>query len=532
MTHFRYRRLTCILGSLAAGLALLTIAHPAARGGGEKDLTALTANIDQRIAAAWPSNTKPAARADDAEFFRRVHLDLTGRIPSIVEIRDFLDDPRLEKRRLWVERMLQSAGDDPSYRDAYCNHFATVWRTWWLGQSNQQGLSQQVALDTWLRNRLKSNVAYDRIVHDLLSLDVVQYNMGRGSFEGSPSAFYLANDLLPENLAASTARLFLGVKLECAQCHAHPFAKWTREQFWEFAAFFTDVPQPGRPNPANKLKPHEGIKISGTEKVVKARFLEGQAPTWKDEKTRTTLSDWMTASDNPFFARAAVNRLWGYFFGTGLVEQLDGPHDDVNPNHLALLDELAKAFVASKYDLKFLISAIVASQTYQRTSMVSGDGPLDRKLFARMSLRGLSPEQLFDSLAVATECVETAAGDPGEFLIGGSQTPRAQFAAKFPNQEDKTDYQMSILQALYLMNNDFIARHTSLRKNRTLATLAEQRTSNVSKVESLYLVVLSRKPRPEETTRFVAYIDAGDAKSALGDVFWILLNSPEFILNH
>jgi len=188
--------------------------------------------------------------------------------------------------------------------------------------------------------------------------------------------------------------------------------------------------------------------------------------------------------------------------------------------------------VASKYDLKFLIRALVASQAYQRTSAVSSDAQPDRKLFARMPLRGLSPEQLFDSLAVATECSETAPVEPSELLIGASQSPRAQFLAKFPNQNQPTDYQMSILQALYLMNNSFIARQTSVRKNQTLATLAEQRTSNANKLESLYLVVLSRKPSPEESARFVAFLDAGEAKSALADVFWILLNSPEFILNH
>lgn len=516
---------------LVASLLLSAVAQTPAFAN-DKDASALAARIDQRIAAAWDKVLKPAARTDDAEFFRRVHLDLVGHVPSIVEIRDFLDDPRPEKRRLWVERMLQAAPDDPSYRDAFSFHFANVWRSWLLAQTNQQALSQQTALEVWLQQRLKSNVRYDQLVRELLTLDTIPFSP-RGSLEGSPAAFYLANDFQPEGLAASTARLFLGVKLECAQCHAHPFARWTREQFWEYAAFFTDLPPLARPNmPASKSDPHSGIKIMGTDKVVKARFLDGQSPQWKNAKTRPTLADWMTAADNPYFARAAVNRLWTYFLGIGLVEQLDGPGEGENANYTALLDDLARAFVASGYDLKFMIRAIVASETYQRSSAVTSEPQPDRKQFARMPLRGLSPEQLFDSLAVATECTETAPVEPSELILGGSQSPRAQFLAKFPNQNQPTDYQTSILQSLYLMNNSFIARQTSVRKNQTLATLAEQQTSNASKVESLYLVVLSRKPRPEESTRFVAYLDAGEAKSELSDIFWILLNSPEFILNH
>jgi hypothetical protein len=230
----------------------------------------------------------------------------------------------------------------------------------------------------------------------------------------------------------------------------------------------------------------------------------------------------MTAADNPFFARAIANRMWTYFFGIGLVEEgAEEPH----PAHKELLDELARELVAHKYDLKFLIRAIVASQAYQRTSAVSHPTQ-DAARFARMPLRGLSPEQLFDSLAEATEYRDT----------GNFRAARGQFLSRFAAQEKQVEHQTSILQALYLMNNEFIAARTSLENNRTLANLAEQRTSTARKVESLYLVVLSRKPAPEESARFVRYVEkggpSGNPKKALADVFWVLLNSPEFVLNH
>jgi hypothetical protein len=484
----------------------------------DQDVEDLAKKIDQRIASAWAKDVKPAPIADDAEFFRRVHLDLAGRIPSIIEIRDFLDDTRPNKRRLWVDQILRADQDDPSYQDAYINHFVNVWRYVLLAQTDQQEQNQQPALETWLRHRLKANIGYDQLVRELLTQPV---NGNRSQTEGSAAVYYQANELKPENLAGSTSRLFLGVRLECAQCHDHPFEKWTRTQFWEYAGFFTDVIPQGQPG---KAKPRGEIKIAGQDKVVKARFLDGKEPDWKDRPdTRATLAEWMTAPDNPYFARALVNRMWTYFFGSGLLNWSDGQEHESPAAHNELLDELAKEFIAHKYDLKFLIRAITASQAYQRTSVLSDPSQKDPRLFARMPLRGLSPEQLFDSLALATEYQDS----------GGA---RRQFLARFTAQEQKIDYQTSILQALYLMNNEFIADRVNLEKNPTLATLAKQRTSTERKLESLYLVVLSRKPREPESRRFVKYIEdggpEGDPKKALADVFWVLLNSPEFLLNH
>src|SRR5687768_2112104 len=238
---------------LAAGLGVLSlVGAPVARGADQdKDVRALANRIDQRIAAAWGADTKPAPVASDAEFFRRVHLDLAGRIPSVTEVRDFLEDDRPDKRRIWVDRILAGAADDSSYRDAHVDHFANVWRAALLAQTNQQQLFQQPGLEAWLRQRLKAGVGYDQIVRDLLTQPAggnppVAVPLG-GAAGPSPAAFFQANESRPENLAGSTARLFLGVSLECAQCHDHPFAKWTRDQFWEYAAFFTDLPQQPRP---------------------------------------------------------------------------------------------------------------------------------------------------------------------------------------------------------------------------------------------------------------------------------------------
>jgi hypothetical protein len=516
-----------LLAILSLGLLSLTLT-PALHAA-DKDVTALAATINARVTEAWGKDVQPAALADDAEFFRRVHLDLIGRIPSVTEIRDFLDDNRADKRRLWVDRMLRAASQDPSYKDGYVRHFTNVWRDWLLAQSNQPMPPQVSDLEAWLGQRLRANVGYDRLVRELLTPSDRSQNFGRDM--GSTTAFYQANEFKPENLAGSTARLFLGVKLECAQCHKHPFDHWTRTQFWEFAGFFTDVVPPGQPNQADQPGRTRGeikIPVPGQDRVVRAHFLDGTEPMWPEgTATRPTLAVWMTAADNPYFARAVVNRLWTYFFGVGLADPADGTDATPPAAHKELLDELARQLVSHDYDLKFLIRALVASQAYQRTSTVSHPSQKAPGLFARMPLRGMSPEQLFDSLAEATEYERGAYAHTAR---------RGQFLARFAAQQQKTNHHTSILQALYLMNNEFVADRTSLVQNPTLATLAEQRTSTARKVESLFLVVLSRKPRADEVGDFVQYVrqggPVGDSKQALADIFWVLLNSPEFVLNH
>jgi hypothetical protein len=244
----------------------------------------------------------------------------------------------------------------------------------------------------------------------------------------------------------------------------------------------------------------------------------------------------MTAANNPFFARAAVNRVWSYFFGVGLVEPVDDLSSGNPPSHPELLDELARQFAAHRYDLTFLIRAIVASRAYQLTSTVADGKPGDVRQFARMPLRGLSAEQLFDSIAEAVEYREPEPF-PRRTFPGVPPTPRALFLAKFRGAGKRTEPTTTILQALFLMNGKFMAEATSPQGNRTLATVAESAATNTARrVETLFLVVLSRKPRPEEAARMIRYVErggaTGDRKKALADVFWALLNSTEFCLNH
>src|SRR5439155_10157387 len=303
----------------------------------------------------------------------------------------------------------------------------------------------------------------------------------------------------------------------------------------EYAAFFSGL-QGSNNNvfdPVKEVADRREIKIPGTDKTVQARLLDGTEPAWNPGTiTRSTLADWVTDAKNPFFARTAANRLWAHFFGIGLLEPVDEPGEDNPPSHPELLDELARQLAAHQFDLKFLIRAIISSRTYQLTSAVTDPSQKDPRLFARMAVKGLSPEQLFDSLAQATGYRETAVasrqfGRPG-------MTPRAGFLARFANQDKRTEQQTSILQALLLMNGNFVADATSIDRSEVLAaTIAAPFLKDPSeRIEALYLATLSRKPQADELARLVGYVAEADSNKALGDIFWSLLNSSEFLLNH
>jgi hypothetical protein len=509
-------------------LGLLALVSPASAAE-RLDSEALAKRIDHYLNVRLvQKHIKAAPRSDDAEFIRRVYLDLAGCIPSIIDVRDFLDDTRPDKRHIWVDMLLE--GKKPSRKpEAFPAHFANVWRAWFLARVNsEQAGALASATESWLRERFKTNTPYDRLVRHMIAAQPFDNN------SLSPSVFYQINEYKPENLAAAASRLFLGIKLECAQCHDdRSGGSWSQGQFWSFAAFFAGV-EPQRGQASNKRQ----IEIPGKKRVARARFLDDVEPAWKaDDNPRAVLADWVTSGKNPYFARAAVNRLWAYFFGAGLTDPVDeqGAHNP--PSHPELLDELARQFVDHQFDLKYLIRSIVSSEAYQRTSAASRSGSDDLRLFARMPVRGLSAEQLFDSLAEATEYQDSGPTFTNRFADPASMSPRQRFLARFAHQDKPTEAPTSILQALYLMNNSFVAERTSLEQNRTLATIADStRTSTARRVETLFLVVLSRKPTEAESKRLVRYVDRGgsgsDPRKALADVFWALLNSAEFRLNH
>jgi len=499
---------------------------------------ALALEIDRLLAPNWAlAKVRPARPADDAELLRRTYLDLVGKIPTAAEAREFIEDSSPDKHIRLVEMLLDSP--------AYLTHATETYRSMLLPEADTDGQIRALAptFEAWLRKKIAEDAGYDKIAREVLTVRLGgQGRRGGNAYdpraEPSPLAYYFAKDAKPENLAAGTARTFMGIRLECAQCHNHPFDQWKREEFWGLAAFFAGVSKQGKDDAYGLIREvadRRELVIPDTTKIVKAAFLDvKKLESGRRASGRDLLADWLIAPDNPYFARAAVNRVWARFFGTGIVDPVDDLRADNPPSHPELLDLLAREFRSHGYDLKFLIRAITATKAYGLTSAVGRSETAPANLFAAMPVRTLSPGQLFETLARATGFREGG----GRGAMDDEGASRERFVELFTNRDEKpTEGETTILQALALMNGPLMANVTSLESSDTLAAVAEAPYLDTSgRIETLYLAALSRRPQPEELKRLVPYVEgggsSGDRSQALADVFWALLNSPEFRFNH
>lgn len=517
--------------------AVVVLAACKAATAAPPDPQSLADRIDRRLAARWGAvGVEPAPAADDAEFLRRAYLDLTGRIPHPADARAFLADPDPDKRAKLIDDLLDSP------RSAA--HFAAVWRAALVPETAATAEARffQPGFEAWLRQRFRANAPYDRLVRELLTAPIsadpkAPEPVLRRPIDPNPLAFFAVKEARPENLAAAASRVFLGLQLECAQCHDHPFAAWSRDQFWGQAAFFAGLERHGTGlfAPVSEAAGRREIKVTATGRTVSAVFLDGMPPDWVSGKSpRVVFADWVTAKDNPFFARAAANRVWGQLFGVGIVDPVDDFHDENKPSHPELLDELAKGFADAGFDLRFLIGSICRTQAYQRTSRQTHPGQADPRLYARMPVRGLTGEQFFDSLALATGYREPTADRAG--FDRGRNSPRDRFLTQFALQGKPAEPETSVPQALALMNGAFVHDATTLGTSPTLVAVRETPGMDTAeRIDTLFLATLSRRPTAKERDRLVAFVEGGGTgrrADRLADMFWVLLNTAEFRLNH
>jgi hypothetical protein len=471
---------------------------------------------------------KPAPLADDAEFLRRAYLDITGRIPRVADVHAFLADTGKDKRAKLIDQLLED--------HRFPVHFANVWRVVLLPEigPDREAAAFKIGFEAWLRQRFQAGVGYDKLVRELLTVPIAHDGKDvepvlRDPEKPNPLAFYAVKEARPENLASAVARCFLGVRLECAQCHNHPFGKWKQDQFWSQAAFFAGLERKGKGifAPLSEAFDRRELAPSEGSTARPAVFLDGATPKWQaDVPPRSVLANWVTAPDNPYFARATVNRVWGLFFGSGLVDPVDDFRRDNPPSDERLLDVLARVFVDSDYDLRYLIRCVCLSQAYQRASARTDETQDNTKLPARMRVKALSGEQFFDSLALAT-------GYRDEQDKGAA---RQQFLTRFAQLGSLAEPETSVQQALTMLNGRFVAWATDPEACPTLVAVTQTPGMNTTeRIEALYLATLCRKPGADELARMKQHVAKTEGKGEperLADVFWMLLNTAEFRSNH
>ncbi len=490
--------------------------------------------IDSRLQARFDAEQlTPASRADDAEFFRRLNIDLVGSIPTAVAAQDFIRDTNENKRAITIDRLLES----PEHAD----HFANVWRALLLpeAETDRQIRYFLPGFERWLRQRREENVGFDVIVRDLLTVPITgteerPQHVLTNLQAANPMAFIAAKEADPGKLAATSTRLFLGVRLECAQCHNHPFDQWTQEQFWNQAAFFAGIQRKGRGPFAPVFESPETQSIAlmnDASNIVPAVFLDGHAPELhKHAIPRLALAEWITSSENPYFPGATVNRVWGQLMGYGIVNPVDDFGDSNPPSHPELLNDLALAFTASGYNLTELYRSICRTEAYQRTSQQTDPLQSEPSLFAKMAIKPMSGEQFYDSL---TQAIQHEAPVESQKLTRNEDPMRRRFLDTFGQQGDQSNPDTSVLQALTLMNGSLIGEATNAESGEFIQALCAKPSG--SNLDSLYLATLSRLPTDEEKTNLDAYVSETtepEYAQHLGDVFWMLLNSAEFRWNH
>lgn len=505
----------------AAKPLVSTIATP-----NTKDAAALAkvidAEVNRKLAEA---KVTPSAAASDEEFLRRAYLDITGVIPPADKAKAFLDDKSGDKRAKLIDELLA----DPNFG----RRMADIWTAKLFPKDSNNRFVQKEPFYKWLEDEFNKNPGWDKFIHGLVT--------ATGTVAENPAVTYFLANRAVDRLTDTTAQHFLGIQLQCAQCHNHPFTSWKQTEYWGMAAFYSKVKADNAKNPN---KGADNTQIGVTEGNTKTRqkdffpesaknvaptFLgAGEAKLGDKDAYRPALAKWMTSPDNPFFARSMVNRTWAMFFGRGFVNPVDDMLVENQASHPELMDALAIHIAkAGAFDLKYLIKAICLSDAYQRTSKPTAANKDDRKLFSHLQVKVLSPEQLYDSLAQVTGNLKADAKAPrpigGQKGRVGNREAFVNFFLAGAETASPIDYDAGIPQALRLMNSPIANNAASVR-----ALVGNGKPAEA--LEKIYLATLSRRPTAEETKNLTEYIDRVGANTAYGDILWAVLNSSEFTL--
>ncbi|MBC8351650.1 MAG: DUF1553 domain-containing protein [Planctomycetes bacterium] len=487
--------------------------------------------VDELAVAKWKKlGLRPSPVCDDEIFIRRVTIDLCGRLPTVEEARGFLADANANKRAQLIDHLL----DSPDYPAYFAMRWGTILRNSRLAGADQASY----AFHNWIKDMIARNRPYDEFVRGVVA--------AAGEWQDAPAInwYWQMRDDQLHQVTADTAQVFLGVRLQCARCHHHPYERWSQEDYYGLAGFFTRLGRKsfGQPPPYYaSAKPTTGERNPLTGNVPEPKYPDGEYATFTPEDDpRHALVDWMAQPDNPFFAKVLVNRMWGHFLGRGLVDEVDDLRASNPPSNQELLDALAKDFVDHQFDVKHVLRVITNSKVYQLSSDPTDANKHDRQNFARFYARRLVAEVFHDA-------VDQASGVQTKFSgISGSaravDLPHEGFGSYFLDTFDRPrrvtgcecerSSGATLAQVLLLANSDEIENKLANGEGRIAKLDGEKKPIN-EVVEELYLSSFSRLPTSEERDAIAAYVeDQENKRQALEDVLWTIVNSKEFMFNH
>ncbi|PQO33072.1 DUF1549 and DUF1553 domain-containing protein [Blastopirellula marina] len=549
---------------LALGLVLVLTAGAFAADRSEDYGIPQVATINEKIRLGWQDyGISPSPEEIDTVWARRLFLDVLGRVPSVDELNDFARDRSRDKKKNLVDRLLF----DEKYTEEYARNWTTVWTNVLIGRNGGTANNSQISragMQKYLRDTFARNTHYDKMVEELVSATGAN-TPGMPGFNGAVN-FYM--DKLDEDgvqATAKTAQIFLGLQVQCTQCHNHPFNEWKQEKFWNMNAFFRQTramrgQMPGNAN-NNGMRAMtlnnvdfmgEGRNIDNAEiyyelrngllKVAYPEFLDGQKIPANGRvaqvNRREELAKFIVESEN--LQEAIVNRYWGHFLGYGFTKPVDdmGPHN--RPTHPELLTYLGQELRENSFDLKQLIRWIALSEAYSLSSKITKGNSLDDPTvgeppkFSHFYLRQMQAEQLYESLLVATQAHKTR-GNYEEQEKKKSEWMQ-QFVTAFGTDEgdEATTFNGTIPQALMMFNGDLVMDAVSTKPGSFIYSMAAEGQDGKEAINHLYMATVARRPTRKEleAANYLIGIHKGDTAKALQDVFWALLNSNEFILNH
>jgi hypothetical protein len=470
---------------------------------------------------------EPSGTCSDEVFLRRVYLDIIGILPTPDEYARFMVSTLPNKRDLLVDELLER------------KEFAELWVLKWaellqIRSSNAVSYKAMLLYYTWLQDKIARNVPTDEWVRELLGAN-------GGTFKNPVTNYYqLETDIL--KVTENSAQVFMGMRIQCAQCHNHPFDRWTMDDYYGFAAFFSQIGRKPGDDPRELVVFNSGggdVRHPVGGRVMKPKFLGGVEPDVAGKDRRQVLAAWLASPENPYFAKNLGNVVWNHFFGQGIINEVDDVRISNPASNQELLDELGKRFTGYKYDFKKLVRDICTSQAYQRSTQPTKTNEGDTRNFARGPIRRIRAETMLDVISQTTDtknkfqglpqgarAVQIADGQVSTYFLTTFGRPTRETVCSCEVRLEPT-----LSQSLHLLNGSTV--EPKIAQGNIVGKMLAEKKTPPQIIEHLYVRCLSRPPRPDEMQKLLAMVDANPNKQqALEDVFWALLNSREFMFNH